>query len=189
MSSIEEILKVFAEFAEYSGLQISLEKSILFMAGIEDDDRVSILEHFPFGTGTLPVRYLGLPLLSKRMSITDYTPLLERIRKRITSWTARSLSFAGRLQLIGSVIHSITSFWMSAFRLPKQCIAEIDKMCSSFLWSGPSLNHNKAKNSWKDVRKPTAEGGLGLRSLTEANLVSCLKMIWRLLSAKNILLG
>lgn len=113
-------------------------------------------------------------------------PLIEKIRARISSWTARHLSFAGRLQLISSVIHSLTNFWISAFRLPSACLKEIDRLCSAFLWSGPTLNNKKAKVSWEDICKPKEEGGLGLRSLKEANKVSCLKLIWRIVSANSL---
>lgn len=186
-SSIENILSVFSEFAKISGLNISLEKSTLYLAGVKAEDSTAILKQFPFEAGSLPVRYLGLPLLTKRMNTQDYNPLISRIRTRISSWTARHLSFAGRLQLIGSVIYSITNFWMSAYRLPSQCIREINSLCSAFLWSGPALSTHKAKISWEDVCRPKDEGGLGLKNLTEANKVSCLKLIWRIISAKNSL--
>ncbi|CAN6861291.1 unnamed protein product [Brassica oleracea] len=38
--------------------------------------------------------------------------------KRMSSWTGRFLSHAGRLQLINSVIMSLANFWLAAFRLP-----------------------------------------------------------------------
>ncbi|XP_013673935.1 uncharacterized protein LOC106378333 [Brassica napus] len=37
-----------------SGLNISLEKSTLYMAGVTEDDSVAILDQFPFETGSLP---------------------------------------------------------------------------------------------------------------------------------------
>lgn len=138
-----------------------------------------------FAHGDLPVRYLGLPLLTKQMTVRDYASLIEKIRARIGSWTARFLSIAGRLQLIGSVIHNLTNFWISAFKLPRKCIQEIDSHCAAFLWSGADLSTNKTKVSWKDCCRPKEEGGLGLRSLEEANQVSCLKLVWRILSSKN----
>jgi len=156
------------------------------MAGVKDNDKADILHSFPFASGALPVRYLGLPLLTKKMTTSDYGPLVEKIRVRIGKWTARHLSFAGRLQLISSVIHSLTNFWMSAFRLPSACIKEIDSICSSFLWSGPELNTKKAKVAWSDVCTPKDEGGLGIRSLKEANKVSLLKLIWRMLSSTSL---
>ena len=128
------------------------------------------------------MRYLGLPLLTKRKTSSDYAPLIERVRKRISTWTARHLSLAGRLQLISSVIYSITNFWMSVYRLPKQCLEKIDQLCSAFLWSGPAMSSKKDKITWENVCKPKEEGGLGLRSLTETNKVSCLKRIWCILS-------
>ncbi|XP_010451229.1 PREDICTED: uncharacterized protein LOC104733344 [Camelina sativa] len=93
----------------------------------------------------------------------------------------------GRLQLLQSVIFSLTNFWISAFRLPKACVKEIDKLCSAFLWDVPSLNPKKAKVAWSDVCLPKKEGGLGLRSIEEANKVCILKLIWRILSAKGSL--
>lgn len=51
----------------------------------------------------------------------------------------RFLSYAGRLQLINSVITSLVNFWMAAFRLPSSCIQEIERICSAFLWSGVDL--------------------------------------------------
>lgn len=143
--SIEGVMNVFEEFAQISGLRISLEKSTLYMAGISQDIQDSILTDFPFSAGELLVRYLGLPLLTKRMTVNDYLPLMEKIRTRMCNWNGRFLSHAGRLQLINSVIMSLTNFWLSAFRLPKACLKEIEKLCSSFLWSGPELNSKRLK--------------------------------------------
>lgn len=185
--SIEGIVAVFDQFAKRTGLRISMEKSTIYLAGIPESRSQEIQEQFQFAVGCLPVRYLGLPLVTKRLSKPDYTPLLEHIRKKIGSWTARFLSYAGRLNLISSLLWSVCNFWLSAFRLPKECIREIDKICSAFLWSGLELNPHKAKIAWDVVCKPKCEGGLGLRSLQEANDVCCLKLIWRLVSHSNSL--
>lgn len=83
--SLEGILDVFAEFDRMSGLKISMEKSTLFMAGIQVQRQEEILDQFPFKAGKLPVRYLGLPLLTKNMTVLDFLPLVEKIRKRIGS--------------------------------------------------------------------------------------------------------
>ncbi|XP_048627704.1 uncharacterized protein LOC125596654 [Brassica napus] len=185
--SIEGIINIFNHFVEMSGLHISVEKTTIFLAGVQDTEKQELLDTFAFAHGDLPVIYLGLPLLTKQMTVRNYAHLIEKIRARIGSWTARFLSFAGRLQLIGSVIHSLTNFWISAFKLPRKCIQEIDSLCAAFLWSGADMNTNKAKVSWKDYCRPKEEGGLGLRSLEEANQVSCLKLVWRILSSKNSL--
>lgn len=127
--------------------------------------------------GKLPVRYLGLPLVTKRLTSGNLSPLINQIRSRIETWTARYLSFASRLNLTSSVLWSIINFWMNVYRLPRECIKEIDKICSAFLWSGPELNTNKAKVSWEVVCKPKKE----------ANDVCCLKLICRLISNSDSL--
>ena len=175
--SVEEILRVFETFDKMLGLKISMEKSTLFLAGVATQKQEEILNHFPFGSGKLPVRYLGFPLLTKNMTVLDYLPLIEKIRKRIGSWTGRFLSYAGRLQLIKSVITSLANFWMAAFRLPSGCIKEIERLCSDFLWWGPELNNRKAKVSWADICSTKQEGGLGIRRLKEVNTVIFLKLI------------
>lgn len=185
--SIEGVLKVFEEFQEISGLKISVEKSTLYTAGVSENLEQDIITSFPFETGKLPVRYLGLPLLTRRMTVNDYMPLVEKIKKRMKSWTGRFLSHGGRLQLISSVITSLANFWLSAFRLPSSCLKEIEALCSAFLWSGPDLKTSKAKVCWKDVSLPKQEGGLGIRPLKEVNKVMCLKLIWRLYSNRSSL--
>lgn len=79
--SVEGVLRVFEEFDTMSGLKISLEKSTLFLAGFTDQKKEELLNHFPLAVGKLPVRYLGLPLLTKDMTVTDFLPLVEKIRK------------------------------------------------------------------------------------------------------------
>lgn len=75
---------------------------------------------------------------------------------------------------------------MAAFRLPIGCIKEIERLCSAFLLSGPDLNGRKVKIAWKDVCKMKQEGGWVMRSLREINLVSCQKLIWRILSSNSV---
>ena len=69
---IERALAVFYEFAVLSGLKISIEKSIIYMAGVSDEERSRILLNLTLAEGTLPVRYLGLPLMTQVMRKQDY---------------------------------------------------------------------------------------------------------------------
>lgn len=185
-SSIEGVLSVFEGFTQWSGLSISIEKSTVYMAGVQADEKGRILRNFPFAEGVLPVRYLGLPLMTKAMRRQDYMPLIEKIRSKISSWKSRFLSYAGRLQLIKSVLTSIANFWAAVFRLPSKCMKEIEQICSAFLWTGPDLRTSGAKVAWKEICTPKNEGGLGIRALKEINLVYGLKLIWRLLTGGSL---
>ncbi|XP_024004974.1 uncharacterized protein LOC112082108 [Eutrema salsugineum] len=162
MRSFEGIVGVFDDFWRMSGLRISVEKSTIYLAGFSDSSRESISQRFAFEFGTLLVR------------------------GRVSSWTDFALSFVGRLQLLSSVIASITNFWFSAFQLPSCCVAEIERICSTFLWSGPDLNRRKTKIAWMDVCKPWDEGVLGLKSIWEEDDVCILKLVWRLITANSL---
>ena len=124
--------------------------------------------------------------MTQAMGRQHYLPLLENIRGRISTWTCRFLSYAGRLQLIKSVIMSIVNFWATVFRLQSQCSKETEKLCSACLWTGPELKSTGAKVVWQDICKTKSEGGLGIRPLKEVNHVYGVKLIWRMLAGDSL---
>ena len=56
--------------------------------------------------GTLPMRYLGLPLTKGRMLRTDWIPVIEKVERRLDRWQAKLLvgEGGGRLVLVRSVL-------------------------------------------------------------------------------------
>lgn len=185
--SVEGILHILDEFKQSSGLGINRQKTALLIDGGDFDRTRLVSERFGVTQGALPVRYLGVPLMAQKMKRQDYQPLIDRINLRFTSWTARHLSFAGRLQLLKSVIYSTINFWTSIFLLPNQCLLKLEQMCNAFLWKGAPNSARGAKISWEVVCSAKEEGGLGLRRLTSWNKVLALKLIWLLFSAAGSL--
>ena len=180
-NSLHGITECLDDFASWSGLHMNNTKTELFTAGLDQSESAAIAS-YGFPSGQFPIRYLGLPLMSRKLKISEYSPLMIKISNRLQSWSAKLLSFAGRLQLLRTVIFGIVTFWISAFILPKGCIKSIEGLCSRFLWSGNIDKRGLAKIAWRTVCLPTKEGGLGLRSLLVWNQVLCLKFIWLLLS-------
>lgn len=179
-SSLDGVLSVMNTFAQMSGLHINASKSSIYSTGqnkllLQQNTEVKGLT-----VGTLPFRYLGLPLTSKAWTRLDYEPLIDWIRNKFLAWSNRFLSFAGRLQLIKSVISSVVNFWCTAFILPKACLQEIESLCSAFLWPGSPNIHHKAKVAWGDLCLPTSEGGLGIRKVRETSKVFALGLVWKL---------
>ena len=115
------------------------------------------------------MKYLGVPLISTRLTHGDCLPLLQRITARIQSWTSKSISYDGRLQLITSVLYSIQLYWCSLFIIPKYTISKIEQSFSSFFWSRNSGSARRAKIKWESVCLPKEEGGLGLRRIKDLN--------------------
>lgn len=133
--SICGILTVLQEFHQMSGLAISPERSCFFACGLKMEELTTIASISGFPQRTLPIRYMGLPLCTKKLSILNCEPLLQSIKSKINSWTA-NLSFAGRQVLISTVIAGIINFWCSAFVLPMECISQIESMCGAYIWKG-----------------------------------------------------
>lgn len=180
VDSLRRVMLTMKDFAVMSGLFINAEKSSLYASGSGTSAICDEAVSQGITVGTLPIRYLGLPLTTKALTKLDYEPLIDKIRTRMLSWTTKSLSYAGRLQLIQSVVSSIVNFWSSAFILPMGCLDEIESLCSTFLWSGSPNQTHKAKVKWDDLCYPKSEGGLGIVKLHDSVRVFALKLIWRL---------
>jgi len=154
-------------FSSWSGLVPNLNKSEVFLSGGSSGLRNDILNMLGFQVGSLPFRYLGVPVISARLGKADCITLVNAITARIQSWTHRFLSFAGRVQLVKSVLYSVQVFWASVFFLPCAVLDRIEKILRQFLWKGPNMGPGGAKVAWSDVCLPREEGGLGIRTLRE----------------------
>ncbi|XP_038885338.1 uncharacterized protein LOC120075757 [Benincasa hispida] len=95
---------VLIEFTGLSGLVANVGKSSMFVVGVESGEAEELAAYTGVYLGSLPVRYLGLPLLSGRLRAMDCVLLIQRIIARSRSWVAWSLSFAGRLQFVRSIL-------------------------------------------------------------------------------------
>ena len=185
--SLRGIMQVLRDFQRKSGLALNLRKTSVFLDGNDRVAAQSVATDFGLTQGSLPVKYLGLPLSSRRLGRIGYQPLLDKVRQRISSWTARHLSFAGRLQLLQSVIYSIINFWAAVFPLPQGCLEELERMCNAFLWSGAPNSAKGAKVSWDSVCTPKESGGLGLKRLVGLNELYGVKLIWKLFEGSDSL--
>ncbi|GJW02004.1 putative RNA-directed DNA polymerase, partial [Tanacetum coccineum] len=170
------IKEALDEFKEYSGLVPSIPKI-----------KNSILDIMPFEEGTLPVKYLGVPLISSRLLHKDCKVLVEKVKNKVGDWKNKSLSFAGRLQLIFSVISSMQVYWASIFILPASIIKDIEKITRGFLWCQGDMKRRKAKVSWETVCLPKNHGGLGLKSLSKWNNALMATHLWSIITKKDTL--
>lgn len=94
-SSLHGISEALDDFASWSGLEMNKDKTHLYHVGLEQVEANQIAQ-FDYPIGSLPIRYLGLPLMSRKLRIAEYEPLLEKLRARFRVWAVKCLSFAGR---------------------------------------------------------------------------------------------
>lgn len=146
-TSLQGIEEFMESFYIMSWLKVSYNKSENFYFRVDSSSQQQLANLVGLKVTKQPVRYLGVPLIAGKLRVSDYQPLIDKITSRISSWSSRFLSFAGRLQLKDSVLFSITNYWSSTFILPTKVIRNIEQLCSSFLWKdkatlllGPKFN-------------------------------------------------
>nr|GEW68688.1 reverse transcriptase domain-containing protein [Tanacetum cinerariifolium] len=100
LDSAKLIMEALDEFKMVSGLVPSLPKGTAFFCNVANHVKVSILIIMPLLKEEIHVKYLGVPLISSRLLNKDCKLLVEKVQNRTGDWKNKSLSFAGRLQLI-----------------------------------------------------------------------------------------
>ena len=124
------------------------------------------------------MRYLGVPLRPTKCKASDFEVILKKIRLSLNSWASRNLSYAGRTQLIQSVLLGIRNHWMNIFLLPQHVVRDIDRMCRNFLWGVKETRIKFHLASWEFVCRPKAYGGLGFREGSAWNKTMIAKFLW-----------
>nr|GEW65082.1 hypothetical protein [Tanacetum cinerariifolium] len=158
--------KASGVYVKVTGLVPSNPKSATFFCNVVNHVKISILNVMPFLEGELPVKYLGVPLISSRLPNKDCKVFVEKARNRISDWKNKSLSFAGSIP----------------FTQKRHTIAYM-----GFLWCNGEYKRGKAKVAWDDICLPKREGGLGIRCLKVFNLALMTTNIWNIVSNKESL--
>ncbi|KAJ4977303.1 hypothetical protein NE237_002409 [Protea cynaroides] len=91
-NSILVAMEVMKCFSSYSGLSINRDKSTILMGGVNPSTKLSLIDCCGFPEGSLPVKYLGVPLIALGISHTHYGPIIDKIRMRMEGWKSQILS-------------------------------------------------------------------------------------------------
>nr|XP_016448846.1 PREDICTED: uncharacterized protein LOC107773929 [Nicotiana tabacum] len=170
--SIHGMMEVVNHFSEVSESVANMEKSNIFLAGMDDELKQIILSNTGFSVCTLPMRYLGLPLTSKKWSKVECHQLVEKIIKKINSGYSKQLSYAGRLQVINVVLFAVYNFWGAVFILPQRVIKEVNRKCREYLWGSTEGHRKMALVAWDLICRPKKCGGLNIKGCKLWNMVS-----------------
>lgn len=80
-----------------------------------------------FVEGSLPMKYLGIPLISAKLFIRNCKVPVEKLRLNVNNWKYKYLSYTRRLQLISSVLSSLPPYWVFGVLLGKSTTKDIGK--------------------------------------------------------------
>ncbi|GAV75295.1 hypothetical protein CFOL_v3_18774 [Cephalotus follicularis] len=182
---IDLLKTAIQEFARVSGLHPNLNKSQIFFGNVGVDTKRDISNLLNIPEGSLPVRYLGIPLIMARLSHMDSKVLVDKLVSRTSSWISNSLSFGGRQQLIAYVLFSIQVFWCNTFMLPVAVTKECDRILRGFFWHGVGTSKRGGKIVWSKVCRPMATRGLGFKDSRSWNWATIIKIGWDIFRGKE----
>ncbi|CAK8531606.1 unnamed protein product [Lathyrus sativus] len=164
-TSMQMILKTFRKFSKSTGLMMNPNKCKIYFRGLDTENKKALKELSGFQEGTLPFKYLGIPLSSKRLTINHFMPLVDKIVAIIHHWSSRLLSYARRIKLVKSIAYAMVQYWMHFLPMPKYVIKKVDSICRSITWIGKDAVSRKCLVAWKNTCFPTAQGGMNLLNL------------------------
>jgi hypothetical protein len=77
---------ILSAFEQLSGLKINFHKSELYCFGEAQDEVNAYADLFGYGQGHFPMRYLGIPIQYRRLTIAEWKLVEERLQKHLSSW-------------------------------------------------------------------------------------------------------
>lgn len=89
------------------------------------ETRDHLISIFGFPTASLPIKYLGIPLASRVLKTADYSSLIDKVAATLKRWNGKSLSYAGRFELIKSCLQGVEAYWLQAFPIPDKVTSRI----------------------------------------------------------------
>ena len=129
--------------------------------------------------GSLPMKYLGLPLGAKFKDKSIWNPILEKMERKLAGGKKLYLSKGGRVTLIKSTLSNLPTYFLSLFPILASVASRIARLQRDFLWGGLGDEPKFHLVNWSTVCTPLSLGGLGIRNLRTFNLALLGKWLWR----------
>lgn len=82
---VESLTRVLQEFKMCSSMEVNQQKTQAFCVGMDDIQIGEVANTAGFNIELLPVRYLGLPLITKRLSHADCLSLIDKFNAKVGS--------------------------------------------------------------------------------------------------------
>ena len=102
----------------------------------------------------------------------NYDKIVEKVGATLKGWSSRSLSLAGKVTIVNTLIGSLFVYNMSVIpAMSAETITKVEKLIESFLWNG-----RRPKIPLKVLQSPKNLGGLNLISLKAKD--DAMKLTW-----------
>jgi hypothetical protein len=145
---------VLCIFEQLSGLKINFHKSEIFCFGRAKEMEADYKILFGCDIGSLPFRYLGIPIHFRKLKNGEWKLVEDRFEKKLSCWAGKMLSYGDRLTLINSVLTSLPMFMLSFLRIPVGVRKRLDFFRSRFFWQGDGHKKKYRLTKWDIICRP-----------------------------------
>jgi hypothetical protein len=83
-------------------------------------------------TQTLPPSFILVSPLLGHSKRAAFQSIIDKVQNKVEGWRSKTLSQAGRLVLIKSVVAAIPTYAMSSFLLPTSICSKLDQIFKNF---------------------------------------------------------
>src|SRR6266540_1383109 len=173
-------------FEQLSGLKINFHKSEIFCFGKAKDDEQHYKQILGCESGSLPFRYLGIPIHYRKLRNSEWNPVERRVQGKLGCWKGKMLSYGDRLTLINYVLTSLPMFMLSFLEIPKGVCKRLDSYRSRFFWQSDENKRKYPLIKWSIVCRPKDQGGLGIEALEIKNMCLLSKWLYKLLNEEGV---
>ncbi|XP_027077095.1 uncharacterized protein [Coffea arabica] len=185
--TLKKVMSVLENYCCVSGQQLNSQKSCFVDHDALTLPRKRVISQISgFQAKSLPLRYLGCTLYSGRRKSSYFSDICTSVAKRILSWKEKLLSSGGRLVLLKNVLSSLPIHVLAATTPPKGVLRTLEKAFANFLWGTTDKGSRYHWIAWDSLCKPYAEGGVGVRALTDVFNAFSLKLWWSLRQRQSL---
>lgn len=185
--SIAKFMKVLEGYQNCSGQKLQLSKCKFYLPASAPRERVrSVRDTTNFSRGVFPLTYLGVPIGPGKRLTSHFQPLIDRIQSKAQGWQANLLSDGGRLVLIRHVLASMPIHILAVADIPATVFRKIESIFANFFWGKSDWGNRKHWVAWVSLCLPVAEGGIGVRSISDVKKAFHLKLCWLLCTSDSV---
>ncbi|KAL0362089.1 UNVERIFIED_CONTAM: Retrovirus-related Pol polyprotein from type-2 retrotransposable element R2DM [Sesamum calycinum] len=148
--SVQVIKDTLTEFANMSGLKVNASKIQIIISKSGQHEKQQILNLLGFQEGSLPVKYLGVPLTSSRLTLADCSPLIHKVdellRGKYKIPRHRFILWLAILEKLSTMDKPWSSHAETGCLFVMESLKKLMTTCSSIVVYTSVLSSNSKKN-------------------------------------------